>query len=69
MLQVDNTIKINALLTKIQQQNNQIREIKTNNQLLESKTVQLESAERITRIAKEQLGMTEPNGMPVVIER
>jgi len=65
---VDNTIKINELLTKIQNQKSQIADIEANNKILKSKIIELESAERITKIAEEKLGLAKPNKLPTVIE-
>ena len=68
LLYVDNTIKINALLAKIQKQENQIYEIRTNNQLLASKIIELEAAERISSIAEQKLGMKKPDKVPILID-
>ncbi|MCL2313232.1 MAG: septum formation initiator family protein [Firmicutes bacterium] len=68
LVYVDNTIKINALLTKIQTQESHIADIKAYNKILKSKIIELESAERITKIAEEKLGLTKPNKIPVVIK-
>ncbi|MPM66757.1 Cell division protein FtsL [bioreactor metagenome] len=68
-LYVDNTIRINVLLAKIQTQEVTIRDIKAYNELLKSQIIELESAERITKIAEEKLGLTKPNKVPNVIEK
>jgi len=68
LMYVDNTIKINALLSKIRLQEIEINEIKARNEILSSKIIELESAERITKIAEEKLGLSKPNKMPIIIE-
>ena len=68
LMYVDNTIKINALLSKIRLQEIEINEIKAKNEILSSKIIELESAERITKIAEEKLGLSKPNKMPIIIE-
>ena len=68
LIYVDNTIKINALLTKIQTQESQIADIQAYNKILKSQIIELESAERITKIAEEKLGLTKPNRVPTVIK-
>ena len=69
LIYVDNSIKINALLTKIQIQEVEINEIKAKNEILSSKIIELESAERITKIAEEKLGLSKPTKMPIIIEK
>ena len=68
LIYVDNTIKINALLSKIQAQESTISDVKAYNEILKSRIIELESAERITSIAEKQLGLTKPNKVPTVIE-
>ena len=68
LVYVDNTIKINALLAKIQNQESRIADIKAYNEVLKSRIIELESAERITKIAEEKLGLTKPNKVPVIIQ-
>ena len=68
LVYVDNTIKINALLTKIQAQEATISDVKAYNEILKSRIIELESAERITSIAEKQLGLSKPNKVPIIIE-
>ena len=68
LLYVDNTIKINNLLREIQVLNTGINEEKARNEILKSKIIELESAERITKIAEEKLQLTKPSKMPIIIE-
>jgi cell division protein FtsL len=65
---VNNTIKINSLLTQIQKQENTLKELKTNNELLKAQIIELESAERIIPIAEQKLGLTKPTTLPEIIE-
>jgi cell division protein FtsL len=65
---VDNTVKINTLLNEIQQKETEIRNIKAKNEILNSEIIELESAERITKIAEEKLGLSKPIKIPIIIE-
>ena len=64
---VGNTAKINALLTTISKQKQEIVDIKTNIQLLDSKVVELKSADRIIPIAENKLGLIRPTTLPIII--
>ena len=65
---VDNTIKINALLLKIKKQESTITDIRAYNEVLKSRIIELESAERITSIAEKKLGLRKPDKLPIIIE-
>jgi cell division protein FtsL len=67
LLYVDNTIKINSLLREIQIKENMISDVKAKNEILKSKIIELESADRITKIAEEKLNLAKPNKVPQVI--
>ncbi|MDR0927480.1 MAG: septum formation initiator family protein [Ignavibacteria bacterium] len=68
LLFVDNSIKINALLTEIQQEKSILNDYKANNELLNSKIIELESADRIYTIARGKLGLVMPTKVPIVID-
>ncbi len=68
LLYVDNTVKINTLLNDIAKTEKKIQEIKTENEILKSKIISLQSAERITTICKEKFGLHKPSKVPIIIE-
>ena len=55
-------------MDKIQKQETEIRNIKAKNEILSSEIIELESAERISKIAEEKLGLSKPTKIPIVIE-
>ncbi len=69
LLYVDNTIRINELLENINKTEKEIQAIKTNNEILKSRIIELQSAERITKIAEEKLNLKKPSKVPIVIEK
>ena len=64
---VGNTAKINDLLTTISKQKQEIVDLKADIQLLESKVVELKSANRIIPIAENKLLLEKPKTIPIVI--
>jgi cell division protein FtsL len=64
---VGNTAKINDLLSIITKQKQEIIDIKANIQLLESRVVELKSANRIIPIAESKLGLEKPTTIPIII--
>lgn len=65
---IDNVIKVNKLMVEVQQLEHQNEEIRTSNELLNAKLIELQSAERITKIAEEKLGMIKPSKAPIKLE-
>lgn len=65
---IDNVFRVNNLLIEIQNLQKQLEEIKTSNQVINTKIIELESAERVTKIAEEKLGMTKPTKVPQKIK-
>ena len=68
LLYVDNTVKINKLLREVSKNNNQIIEIKSNNQLLINQINLLQAPDRIVSVAEKKLGLVKPNKVVKVIE-
>ena len=68
VLYVSNVIAVNALSTEADQFRRQRDSLRILNQSLRTESFKLQSAERITRIANERLGMIPPEEAPVVIE-
>ena len=64
---VGNTAQINALLTTIVKQKQEVVNLKTNIQLLESQVVELKSADKIIPIAENKLGLIRPTSIPIII--
>lgn len=65
---IDNVFKVNSLLSEIQNLEKQYDEIRTSNQVLITKIIELESVSRITTIAEEKLGMIKPTKVPQKIK-
>lgn len=65
---VSNVITVNRLLNRTQLMQRQVDSLKTVNESLRTEVNALQSSERITRIAAEQLGMTPPSKAPVVLD-
>lgn len=68
LLYVDNTIKINALLEEISKNEKRNQEIKTENEILKSDIIKLQSAERIIHISEEKFGLKKTTKAPKIIE-
>jgi cell division protein FtsB len=64
---VGNTAKINNLLTTVSKQKQELVDLKANIQLLESRVVELKSADRIITIAENKLYLEKPKTLPIVI--
>ena len=64
---VGNTAKINDLLDTISKQKQELVNVKANIQLLESKVIELKSADRIIPIAENKLNLHIPNTLPIII--
>lgn len=64
---VSNVMAVNSLLEDNRKLEKQITEIKNLNEILNSRIIELESAERITEIAEKQLGMKKPDAAPTII--
>ncbi len=67
VLYVSNVIQVNALSAANEVRRKSIDSLNTLNQSLRSETYKLQSAERITKIATEKLGMTPPQKAPTVL--
>lgn len=65
---IDNVFKVNSLLSEIQNLEKQYDEIRTSNQVLITKIIELESVSRITTIAEDKLGMIKPTKVPQKIK-
>ncbi len=65
---IDNVFRVNSLLSEIQNLEKQYDEIRTSNQVLITKIIELESVSRITTIAEEKLGMIKPTKVPQKIK-
>lgn len=68
LMYVHNTIQINDLLENITRKDKEIQELNTRNEILKSKIIELQSAERITKIGEEKLGLKKPDKVPIIIE-
>lgn len=64
---IDNVLKVNNLLSEVRALESRLSEVRASNELLNSKLISLQSAERITKIAEEKLGMKKPDKAPTVI--
>ncbi len=62
-----NVNKVNGLLYEIRQMEKQKKSLNISNELLGTKIADLESAERITGIARKKLGMERPQTPPEII--
>lgn len=67
LLYVDNAIKINELLENITRTEKKIQAMKTHNEILRSRIIELQSTERITKIAEEKLNLKKPSKVPIII--
>ena len=65
---VGNTAKINDLLSTISKQKQELIDIKANIQILESKVIELKSANRIIPIAENKLNLQISTSLPIVVE-
>lgn len=68
VLYVSNVITVNALSNEADMFRRQRDSLRILNQSLRTESFKLQSAERITRIAGERLGMIPPEEAPVVIQ-
>lgn len=64
---VNNVVSINSMLKQINENTNKLNTIKIKNDVKRAYIVELESAERITKIAETKLGMINPQFVPQVI--
>ncbi|MFM8771442.1 MAG: FtsL-like putative cell division protein [Candidatus Kapaibacterium sp.] len=67
-LYVSNVIGVRKLLDQKELLNKRIDSIRTYNETLKTETYRLQSAQRITRIAQEKLGLIPPKQAPTVID-
>ena len=68
ILYVYNVIKVNTLMKDVQDLSKKYELLKNNNKLLQEKINELESPERIIKIAQTQLGMILNDSVPEIIE-
>ena len=67
-LYVSNVISVRKLLDHKELLSKRIDSIRTYNETLKTETYRLQSAQRITRIAQENLGLIPPKQAPIVID-
>ncbi|MBU3678746.1 MAG: hypothetical protein FGM32_03955 [Candidatus Kapabacteria bacterium] len=67
-LYVSNVISVRKLLDHKEMLSKRIDSIRTYNETLKTETYRLQSAQRITRIAQEKLGLIPPKQAPTVID-
>lgn len=67
-LYVSNVISVRKLLDHKELLSKRIDSIRTYNETLKTETYRLQSAQRITRIAQERLGLIPPKQAPTVID-
>lgn len=67
-LYVSNVISVRKLLDHKELLSKRIDSIRTYNETLKTETYRLQSAQRITRIAQEKLGLIPPKQAPTVID-
>lgn len=67
-LYVSNVISVRKLLDQKELLSKRIDSIRTYNETLKTETYRLQSAQRITRIAQEKLGLIPPKQAPTVID-
>lgn len=67
-LYVSNVISVRKLLDQKELLSKRIDSIRTYNETLKTETYRLQSAQRITRIAQERLGLIPPKQAPTVID-
>jgi cell division protein FtsB len=67
ILYVSNVMSVNSLLKDVQARKKQYEKIRNYNELLNAKINDLQSAERITTIAHDRLGMDRGQEAPVVL--
>ena len=65
---ISNVIRVNNLLEQNQELKKELMSLRNANELLNSKVIELQSAERITKIAEERLGMIKPTKAPEIIQ-
>jgi cell division protein FtsL len=65
---VNNVVTINNLLTEKQELKKQHKKIVNKNKILQSSVNELQSAERITKIAREELGMINSKKAPQILK-
>ncbi len=68
VLYVSNVIAVKKLLVETEELRRSIDSLRTVNESLRTETYRLQSAERITRIATEKLGLVPPPKAPVVLD-
>lgn len=64
---ISNVLAVNDLLEHTQKLEKQVQELRTSNELLNAKVIQLQSAERITSIAEQKLFMQKPLKAPELV--
>ncbi len=64
---IENVFHVNSLLLDVQDLEKQVEEVRSSNELLNSKLIELQSAGRITKIASERLGLIKPTKAPTKI--
>lgn len=67
MLFVSNVVRVNALLKEVQTLERERDALVASNESLRIQVTRLESNERITTIARDKLGMTQPSQAPIIL--
>ena len=68
LLYVNNVVRVNQLLGEIKTLEYSRDSLISSTNLLRNEVFSLESSDRINRIARENLGLTQPASAPMVIE-
>ncbi len=69
LLYVNNVVRVNQLLAEIKTLEYSRDSLISSTNLLRNEVFRLESSDRINRIARENIGLTQPASAPIVIER
>ncbi len=68
VLFVSNTLEVNRLFEEVNTLRQEHRRLVQQNEVLQARSVRLQSPERITTIAREKLGMIHPSTAPEVLK-
>ena len=68
LLYVNNVVRVNQLLSDIKTLEYSRDSLVSSTNLLRNEVFSLESSDRITRIAREHIGLTQPASAPVVLQ-
>lgn len=68
ILYVSNVVSVNRLLTEVQQLEHSRDSLFSVNEALRVEVTRLQSAERITTLARNRLGMVQPTQAPIILK-